>query len=1117
MIKMIKLFKISRWVLMGFLLLSCVHEDILEKESFVSEKTVFAKLEFTHEDFEIVEISTKATLDIIPESRIQNLFMCIFVEGKRVYASYFDASNRFSTQEEIEQSTINCWTVSNKSSDATDDKTTGTIKIKSHVISGGEMYIIANIDADMVNISPEKLNTVRTESDLINLTASLNQEITSRNGYFPMSFKTSIDIAENGAVSLGDRIELDRLDSKIMVNVRVATDNELETTEDGVITRQTLKEFVPESWRVVNLPKGAYVFGSGQDYDEAGYFSTEPVVFETKGNQNFTYKGADGNFHTVNSPVNGFSFYMLENREEPKASVNGKYHQRDKRIKDASGQYTNTGDKWVYAPEEGTYLEIKGEVIMTVDVSSEAKQQQLSAATTYYIHLGDFIHSETDGVDAKDNYDVERNTIYNYTITIKGVSEIETEVETSNLSGVGPNDPEFKENETGATGQVYIAKESIYTFDAHYGQRVFCFDAAYIDPENVTWYVKTPFGKEGVPDKVGDTEVPAGMDYKWVHFLLNGVEADGTYSHKNLPWPGDPYDGEKFDYYKEFYSNEAIDEDLLMDVVEFTHFIKEEKRKFDKNRDDNPDNNVEASKFLKEYDDEWRIWYNEKNGTSFSSDDARAMTDDKYPWWRYRMYLTVFVDEFYYEKDPISGEIREGLWKEFANQPNRLMHILCDNMKSFDKESSATGSVITLRQRAIQTPYNLANAETAWGCETVDEFLESYLWYFNENETRANPGVGGLTAKGNNSESNGLSNTVKLLGIDVNGSVQWNRFIDFYRENDFIHSNYDYTIFFMQPGYVSLLYSILQRNRDNNGNGYIDPEEIRWYQAALEQVLGLYLGGLGLSEDAQLYPPSIADYAKNEVFPTGHTFAGMYKWMLKIVSSTCRPPKNPSSPTSSESYTLPVTVWAEEGVSTSHYKRSFGWTIDNQSPYSIRCIRNLGLPKPDASTILNEDKNVPDPLITAYFIESSSSYRFDLRNINEKSLRFYTTRELEPGDENSEMARLFYGFETGSEKSVSGGYDGLKTMLEAGSSACPEGWRTPNLREGILMYMYGSADWWENWTMVSTWISLGKYGTGSDKNKKDGKESWFFGENFASIGASTSYVRCVRDSDPSTW
>lgn len=1093
---------------------ACIRVEIQEPYSTANQQAGI--IYFTHRDYDKVNVTTKATLDLIPESRIQNMFIYIFDSNdKRIYAHYFDQSNKLLEEANISNKDINCWQVTNRmSNNPADTETSGYIKIKSPHCTDGTIYVVANIDADMVNISPEKLNTVRTVGDLENLSASLNQEITSRNGYFPMSFKSGIDINDDGTVTLDKEMQLVRLDAKVMVNFRVATDNELEKTEgegqDAITTKQTLKEFIPESWRVVNIPKGSYVFEKNTDYDDAGYFDTEPVVFETKGTEEFTYTNGSNNY-TVTSPVNGFSFYMVENRETASASTGGKYHLRDKREKDDNGRYTTDADGgiWVYAPEDGTYLEVKGEVVMVVDVSSEAKQQQLSAAVTYYIHLGDLTES-------MDNYSISRNTIYNYTITIKGVSEIETEVTTSNLSGVGPNHTDFKENETGATGQVYIAKESIYTFDAHYGQRVFCFDAAYIDPDNVTWYVKTPFGKEGVPEKVGDTEVPAGMDYKWVHFLLNSVEADGTYSHKNLPWPGDPYDGEKFDYYEDFY---GINENLLMDVVEFTQFIKEEKRKFDKNRDDNPDNNVEEIKFLKEYDDEWRIWYNEKNGTSYSPADAKTMTDDKYPWWRYRMYVTVFVDEFYYEVDPISGEAREGLWKEFVNQPNRLMHILCDNEKSFDRESSATGSVITLRQRSIQTPYNLTHSETAWGCETVDEFRESYMWYFNENETRSNPGVGGLTTKGNNSENNGLSNTVKLLGIDVNGSVQWNRFIDYNRENDFIHSNYDYTIFFMQPGYVSLLYSILQRNRDNNGNGYIDPDEIRWYQAALEQVLGLYLGGLGLSEEAQLYPPSVADYAKNEVFPTGHPFAGMHKWMLKIVSSTCRPPKNPSSPTSSESYTLPVTVWAEEGVSTSHYKRSFAidWGIGTQSPYSVRCIRNLGLQEPDATTILDEDENVPDPLITAYFIESSSSYRFDLRNINEKSLRFYTTKELEPGDENSEMSRLFYGFETGSEKSVSGGYDGLKTMLEAGSSACPKGWRTPNLREGILMYMYGSADWWDNWTMVSTWISLGKYGTGSDKNKKDGKESWSFGENFASIGETTSYVRCVRDSDPSTW
>lgn len=1096
---MIRLFKISV-LLSGILLASCVREELPENETYVGNEEVFATLEFSHDDFDMVNISTKATLGLVPESRIQNIFLCIFVGNKRVYASYFDAGNRYVTNDEVINAAENCWTVANRSSEDPDAaETSGLIKIKSPVISGGEMYLISNIDADMVNISPEKLNTVRTKEDLDDLTASLNQEITSRNGYFPMSFKTSIDVSENGTVKLGAPIKLLRLDSKVIVNIRVATDNELKTEEDGVTTKQTLKEFIPESWRVVNIPKGSYVFGRSVDFDEAGYFSTEPVVFETKGSQNFTYSDKDGVSHTVDSPVNGFSFYMLENREEAKSSVEGNYHLREKRVKDASGQYVKTGDKWVYAPEDATYLEIKGEVVMVVDVSSEARQQHLSAAVTYYVHLGDFIHSETDGVDAKDNYDVDRNTVYNYTITIKGVSEIETEVQTSNLPGVKPDDDGFKENETGATGQVYIAKESIYTFDSHYGQRVFCFDAAHIDADNVTWYVKTPFGKEGVPEKVGDTEVPAGMDYKWVHFLLNKVE-DGVYSQKNLPWPGDPDDGEKYDYY---YDSYGISEDDLMDVVEFTKFIKDEKRKFDADQ---------ASSFLKEYDDAWRVWYNENNGTSYSESQARSMTSEEYPWWRYRMYATVFVDEFYYEVDPLSGEAREGLWKEFVNQPNRLMHLLCDNMKSFDLESSATGSVITLRQRSIQTPYNLANARTAWGCETFDEFNDSYMWYFKENETRENPGVTGLTAKGNNSETNGLYNTAKLLGVGSGGLDYWDTYIDYNRENDYMHS--DYTVFFMKPGYMSLLYTVLQRNRDNNGNGIIDPDEIRWYQTALEQVFGLYLGGLGLSDDAQLYPPALSAYAKEEKFPAGHRFENMYKWMLKVVSSTCRP---------SLSTTLPVAVWAEEGVSISHYKREFGWTISNQSPYSIRCARNLGIPNPTSGNIDNPSENLPDPLIKSDI--SSSICRFDLRNINEKSLRFYTTRELEPGDENSEMSRLYYGFETGANAGVSQGthihiYDALKEILESGGTPCPEGWRTPNVREGALMYLYADNSWWGgNKTMVNTWISLGEFGSKKKYNDTYGywQRSWVFGNNFASIGDATSSVRCVRDSHPDTW
>lgn len=1095
---------------------ACIRVEIQEPYSTSNQQAGI--IYFTHRDYDKVNVTTKATLDLIPESRIQNMFIYIFDSNdKRIYAHYFDQSNKLLDEANISNKDINCWQVTNRmSNNPADTETSGYIKIKSPHCTDGTIYVVANIDADMVNISPEKLNTVRTVGDLENLSASLNQEITSRNGYFPMSFKSGIDINDDGTVTLDKEMQLVRLDAKVMVNFRVATDNELEKTEgegqDAITTKQSLKEFIPESWRVVNIPKGSYVFEKNTDYDDAGYFDTEPVVFETKGTEEFTYTNGSNNY-TVTSPVNGFSFYMVENRETASASTGGKYHLRDKREKDDNGRYTTDADGgiWVYAPEDGTYLEVKGEVVMVVDVSSEAKQQQLSAAVTYYIHLGDLTES-------MDNYSISRNTIYNYTITIKGVSEIETEVTTSNLSGVGPNHTDFKENETGATGQVYVAKESIYTFDAHYGQRVFCFDAAYIDPDNVTWYVKTPFGKEGVPEKVGDTEVPAGMDYKWVHFLLNSVEADGTYSHKNLPWPGDPYDGEKFDYYEDFY---GINEDLLMDVVEFTQFIKEEKRKFDKNRDDNPDNNVEGIKFLKEYDDEWRIWYNEKNGTSYSPADAKTMTDDKYPWWRYRMYVTVFVDEFYYEVDPISGEAREGLWKEFVNQPNRLMHILCDNEKSFDRESSATGSVITLRQRSIQTPYNLENAETAWGCETVDEFRESHFWFFSTDESMSSGAslgsIGSIGSIGNTSKSNGLYNTARLWTV-INSSGEWTDlywadYLDFNRLNDYTTDD-GQTIFFLKKDYAVMRYATMPRNRDNNGNGKIDSDELRWYVSSIEQLQSLYLGELGLSDESRLY---LDKYASETGQFTSGEYIGADKWRAHIISS------------SSKDDPIPIIVWAEEGLSTSNYRQDIGW--HQGGPYSIKSARNLGLDNTTADNLKDSDY-MPESFIKVISpsdpITSSSVYKFDLRNVNKKSIRFYTTKELEPANEESEMARCYYGFETGDLlESSTQLYSDIKLNLESNNLPCPKGWRMPNVREGTLMNLHCNSSWWSGYyVFVSTYHSLGEYGLGL-ATTEDGSGSrvktwsWNVGPHNINMSRRAEYrpthIRCVKDSDPATW
>ncbi|MDE5638162.1 MAG: hypothetical protein K2I43_09165, partial [Alistipes sp.] len=421
------------------------------------------------------------------ESRVMNIYAFIFdAAGNRIYGHYFDASESESDETVVGSAGRECWYVGNAA--AGNGRTRGRIRARVPLLDGGgEIFLIANIDADMVNISPEQLNYIHTKSDLAELSASLNQLITSRNGYFPMSgSKGGIRITKEGITSDGAssfKVPLYRLDAKVEVNIRIdkgsssSTDIEYNADGDGTaspaVRTQSIVEFRPESWQVVNLPRGCFVRGrtktappTQESFDSpTGNFDTEAV-----------------NFEHVSSESSGFAFYMLENRPQKKNPA-GTFNGRDLRCKDADGAYDDTDGLWVNAPEQGTYLIVKGEVVMDVNVSSEAKTQQLNAAVTYYIHLGDF-SARTGSVD---NYDIERNTSYTYNITIKGVDAIQAEVEKG------------EESEPAATGHVYIAKESIHTFDAHYGQRAFSFDEACISPATVTWYVKTPFGREGTP------------------------------------------------------------------------------------------------------------------------------------------------------------------------------------------------------------------------------------------------------------------------------------------------------------------------------------------------------------------------------------------------------------------------------------------------------------------------------------------------------------------------------------------------------------------------------------------------------------------------------------------
>lgn len=1050
---------------------SCA-DDVLVNRGTTGSEDVWVTIPFGHVDFEQTTITTRSTLSEVAESRVNDLYLFIFVGGKSVYNNYFGSDSKKSTKDEVENAGYEqCWYVSNRTSESNDtDKsypggdnadTHGAIHIRSPKVTGGTLYLVANANAYTVNISPDKLSTVRTEDDLKKLTANLSGDVVTRYGYFPMVGKVENVKVDETTVTVNDnniQIPLTRLDAKVEVNIVAATGH----SYDYGGFKQTVKDFTPESWRVVNVPKGAFLLDDATVYDGiTGYFSTSPIGFETA--ETITYTNDNGEEN--NTTRHGFSFYMLENRyvsHGDSAITDGDFNKREQRNKNADGTNATSGNVWTYAPDEATYIEIKG--FLSMDVEEEGLEigtQELGANVTYYVHLGDF---KKYGLN---NYKVERNTHYTYNITVKGVKNIEVEVATN------------EEKQPGAEGNIFVSQQASMLLDAHYAQYVTSVDVSNLDVNTMAWYVNTPFGKDGSPRLNGiDPEIsPAEYadalkeyDYKWIWFMINpdsDYDSDGNPEDYSIPEDGESYSENNQWYPGDDKRNAELGTPRkLMDVEEFVNYMKLQK-------------------------------------SNYENGDEHIFRNGK-------IFFTVFVDEYYYEEHPIEGEDSPvDLWKQFVNQPNRLVHILCGSNVSLDGMSSATNSVITIRQRAIQTPYNTTKSQaglpTAWGCEVVDE-TDGHFWFYDtDNESTSNT-PSSISAQ-NTSDENGRYNTACLWGLintdgTFNDELRWKDYLTFNRgnasEND-MTDNY-----FLRSGKRGMLYVPLTRNRDNDGDGLIDADEVRWYIASLGQLYGLYMGEPGMKGDARLYPLGRAALG-TQVYEDG-PYAGIGKWRSHVVSSTSVGGH-------------PRKLWAEEGLSVSDYGE-----YKSYASHSVRCVRNLGMNNVDESSFINVN-NVPEPLIKDEKM-ADGSYRFDLSNINEDAVRSKTEIELEAGNEHSYMGRIYYGFETGESVAVLMRYESLKTMLDAGESPCPEGYRVPNMREGALMAVYcptTDTEWWEDrgasdgyrGLLVSSYYSLGEMG---NPTLYSGVHSWFFSPGLITVGSSwnntLTHVRCVRDWEP---
>ena len=1101
-----RIFTVIGLLCVAFLACSCVMDEFHQPDSGKNGEMVDCVLSFGSPAGATMDVGTKSELGIVRESNIFNIYILIFdgheTGSKKIYGRFFDGSNLNAISES------NYWTVANMST-ANSPATNGTIHLKAPAATNCTIVAVANMNPNDLDVSAGRLSTIQTFDQLQGMVATqVRSEIAANSGFFLMTAQAdgvTIDGNPSGdATHISQQtLQLKRIYAKVTFKVRAA---------QGPNGRSPLRAFEPRTWQVVNVPTCSYLLEKSYDAADtpAKLFSTEELGFEkeklTTANNDFYNDGV------TKVSIHSFSFYMMENRHAP-SSVISRYAQREERVKDASGINGN----YRYTDPRSAYVVITGKLVMGTSASGN-DNATLDADVRYEIHLGDFESNVN-------NFNTERNHNYEYTISISGAEDIKTEVKDN------------REEEPGATGRVVVALEQIFNSDCHYSTQVISFHAKYMDPDRISWYVETPFNKEGA----GGTDVQQGratmeqIDYKWVEFFVNDKDENGNYYSKRRaiykphdydfrdPTTGDvPPPGSKL---RTMYIDELVD------------YLKTQKQQYDidvaKTTPGNPS-----------YDPNWVP----KN--DFDNDP----NDPDGP----KISVTAFINEYYYTKNPISNEYKPSLWKTIVNHPMRRMHILASSDISADKESSVIGSSFTIQQRAIQSIYavqEVAGLQSAWGMEFTDD----------ENETGAATYWRNTDMEdcGNTSATNGRLNSMKLWGIlNPDGTEnmigeRWDKYLNLqgtnetaqlWDKNDPDNPNpavYDYNY---------LRYSCLSRNRDNNGNGIIEADEIRWYMASDIQLMGVFLGAYGIEGDARLYQRSAQDQASSD----------NERWRQHIIASN-RYVYPPDTVDWNNSNKYPRVVWAEEGVNGSDMSYD---NVGKTTFFSTRCVRNLGYyleggerkditlaedptvePNPyvvPTRKHLNADGTVESPYRGRY--DNKTFYEFDCSYINQASLREPVDHELIGHDEHSKMACLSSKFETApminlvklSEDKQSYTFNNktynlrsisqLNTYLDdsfpnmdSEFSLCPAGYRLPNVRELSLIwtalvamdtgdseYLGPIAD--GNGTPCRTHWSMGSEGS----RKMSGKWGWAMSAKHL-LMANTNQefykypARCVRD------
>lgn len=736
-------------------------------------------------------------------------------------------------------------------------------------------------------------------------------------------------------------------------------------------------EIEPISWQVHSNPIIAYLQErEANSADVSTYFSKRPGYSSNHGVSNLSYDFDSGDLtdatgKATNKKGSSFDFYLFENKQTATeyqekdggdyVGIKNGYADREREWKNPDK--ANTGIYKSLSPTgaeaepnaEGTdtknfatyvtfRLKVTYWVKKTIEdgdlnvedtdaftpVSKDTKGAvRREGYANYTVHLG-YIEGGNNKEKATD-FNCRRNMKYTYNVTVNSLTNIIVEAFNND------------EKQSGAEGDVTDVQDvNRIELDAHYA--VFNIQLSNKDRQNLKWMIEAPY------DNVTHS------------YYADDYRANGSH----------------------YADRDKLASDQFYTWIRFKPTTDAETLRRYRDHTDEPEANIWTLEQLADPDKYHGV---DEQGTEVT--DVNSET---------QLWYTVFVDEYVYHKDangnPTDKEVEgrgtvEGGWHAYVNQNPRIVWIACNNRHiSEDKESMYMNSKYMISQNSILTYYsstaqtpnntalglerenetfglNLAWSQTAWDALSSPNADNGRwnVWYYL---TESKDGIldeNKTTATRLKWEDMAVTDKVTIGKTTYTSLAPFKR--DAIKQEQFTETDGKTAQIFM-PKYIStstntlykgenrttyntsynpnpsadapyyeVLTACMSRNRDENGNGIIDVNEMKWYVPTTGKYARIILGRAVIPKSIRLMNFDETPYYgfKNSKKNTGnsdhntrHHFASSDRKIL----------------------------WAEEGTSTSNWLQS-DWDM---GAWEIRCVRNLGV---NMERVINND-----PVTQAY-------------------------------------------------------------------------------------------------------------------------------------------------------